>query len=312
MTGAILPRGCDTVVPVEQLRIADGEARLLDGPGPAPWRHVHRQAADAQSGDVLLEAGTRLGGTRARDRRLGGTRRALGVARATHRRHSRPAMNSSSRASRSSPTRCGARTPTASPPRSRSRVSRRRPTCTCPTVKDAHHMRRFALRSSAHDVLVLSGGVSAGRFDHVPAVLAALGVREVFHGIAQRPGRPMWFGVGAGGQAVFALPGNPVSVLVCLARYVIPALGRMVGRARPAPAQVGPGAGIRLREARSPVSCRSRSGTISKDGRWRSRGRPAGPATSSRSPARTASSSCRAGRRRIPRGSRFRSIAGRP
>jgi molybdopterin molybdotransferase len=66
-------------------------------------------------------------------------------------------------------------------------------------------------------------------------VLAALGVRQVFHGVAQRPGRPMWFGTGTKGQAVFALPGNPVSVLVCLARYVIPALGRLVGWAAPAP-----------------------------------------------------------------------------
>jgi molybdopterin molybdotransferase len=65
-------------------------------------------------------------------------------------------------------------------------------------------------------------------------VLARLGVRAVFHGIAQRPGRPMWFGTSAAATAVFALPGNPVSVLVCLARYVIPALGLLVGApARP-------------------------------------------------------------------------------
>jgi molybdopterin molybdotransferase len=82
---------------------------------------------------------------------------------------------------------------------------------------------------AAHDALVLSGGVSAGRFDHVPAALAALDVREVFHGIAQRPGRPMWFGTATSGTPVFGLPGNPVSVLVCLARYVIPALRRMSG-----------------------------------------------------------------------------------
>src|SRR5207253_1817586 len=45
-----------------------------------------------------------------------------------------------------------------------------------------------------HDVLVLSGGVSMGRFDYVPQILAALGVQQVFHKIAQRPGLPMWFG----------------------------------------------------------------------------------------------------------------------
>ncbi len=85
---------------------------------------------------------------------------------------------------------------------------------------------------------MLSGGVSAGRFDYVPTVLASLGVRESFHGISQRPGRPLWFGRGTSGTAVFALPGNPVSVLVCLARYVIPALGLLVGQARKAPPRV--------------------------------------------------------------------------
>ncbi len=47
---------------------------------------------------------------------------------------------------------------------------------------------------------------------------------EVFHQVAQRPGMPMWFGIGPGNQAVFGLPGNPVATLVCLVRYVIPAL----------------------------------------------------------------------------------------
>jgi molybdopterin molybdotransferase len=83
-------------------------------------------------------------------------------------------------------------------------------------------------------MLVLSGGVSAGRFDHVPAALASCGVQKLFHQVSQRPGRPMWFGVHGDGPVVFALPGNPVSVLVCLARYVIPALDRLVGApARP-------------------------------------------------------------------------------
>jgi molybdopterin molybdotransferase len=52
----------------------------------------------------------------------------------------------------------------------------------------------------------------------------------VFHTIAQRPGKPMWFGVNDSGKAVFALPGNPVSTLVCLVRYVLPALYCAMGR----------------------------------------------------------------------------------
>ncbi len=75
-------------------------------------------------------------------------------------------------------------------------------------------------------VLVLSGGVSMGKADYVPQVLADLGVQVVFHKISQRPGKPMWFGEGPDGQIVFALPGNPVSALVCCRQYVIPALNK--------------------------------------------------------------------------------------
>jgi molybdopterin molybdotransferase len=87
-------------------------------------------------------------------------------------------------------------------------------------------------------VLILSGGVSMGQRDFVPGVLRELGVERVFHKIAQRPGKPMWFGVGPNGQAVFALPGNPVSVLVCATRYVAPSLLRAMGRVAPAPSRV--------------------------------------------------------------------------
>jgi molybdopterin molybdotransferase len=80
------------------------------------------------------------------------------------------------------------------------------------------------------DVLVLSGGVSMGKADYVPSVLKKLGVEVVFHKISQRPGKPMWFGMGKGGKAVFALPGNPVSALVCCRQYVIPALHHASGR----------------------------------------------------------------------------------
>jgi molybdopterin molybdotransferase len=74
-----------------------------------------------------------------------------------------------------------------------------------------------------------------GKADFVPTVLARLGVEQVFHKVSQRPGKPMWFGSGPRGQAVFALPGNPVSTLVCCRRYVLPALGRMAGLPAPPP-----------------------------------------------------------------------------
>ena len=74
-----------------------------------------------------------------------------------------------------------------------------------------------------------------GRFDLVPQVLGELGVRTIFHKVAQRPGKPLWFGVAPSGAAVFGLPGNPVSTLVCLTRYVLPALRGSLGQS-PQPA----------------------------------------------------------------------------
>jgi len=89
---------------------------------------------------------------------------------------------------------------------------------------------RLRFHLETHDVLVLSGGVSMGRFDLVPAVLEELGVHAIFHKVAQRPGKPLWFGVGPSGTAVFGLPGNPVSTLVCLTRYVLPSLNASLGQ----------------------------------------------------------------------------------
>jgi molybdopterin molybdotransferase len=98
---------------------------------------------------------------------------------------------------------------------------------------------RLTAHLDTHDVLVLTGGVSMGRYDHVPNTLRHLGVEEVFHRVAQRPGKPMWFGVAAKGQAVFGLPGNPVSALVCLVRYVVPGLLAAIG-AQPLPVEAVP------------------------------------------------------------------------
>ena len=78
---------------------------------------------------------------------------------------------------------------------------------------------RLARHLEKSDALILSGGVSMGRFDYVPRVLQELGIETVFHTVSQRPGKPFWFGVGRG-KTVYALPGNPVSTLICLVRYV--------------------------------------------------------------------------------------------
>ena len=74
---------------------------------------------------------------------------------------------------------------------------------------------------SNHDILLLSGGVSAGKKDFVPEILTNLGVNKLFHKVAQKPGKPFWFGKSEEGKTVFALPGNPVSTFLCFCKYFL-------------------------------------------------------------------------------------------
>ena len=78
-----------------------------------------------------------------------------------------------------------------------------------------------------HDVLLLSGGVSKGKFDFIPDALEALGVQKVFHRIAQRPGKPFWFGIlEKQKKVVFSFPGNPVSTFANYHVYFLPWLAK--------------------------------------------------------------------------------------
>jgi molybdopterin molybdotransferase len=79
-----------------------------------------------------------------------------------------------------------------------------------------------------YEVLLLSGGVSAGKFDYLPQALEAAGVEKLFYKVAQKPGKPFWFGK-VSGAVVFAFPGNPVSTFLCLHRYMIPWLKASLG-----------------------------------------------------------------------------------
>jgi molybdopterin molybdotransferase len=78
------------------------------------------------------------------------------------------------------------------------------------------------------DVLLLSGGVSAGKADLVPGVLQQLGVTAHFHKVRMKPGKPVFFGT-RGQTLVFGLPGNPVSSLACFELFVRPTLRRLLG-----------------------------------------------------------------------------------
>ena len=88
------------------------------------------------------------------------------------------------------------------------------------------------------DIVVVSGGVSMGKYDLVPGVLDRLEVEEIFHRIACKPGKPVWFGR-HGDTLVFGAPGNPLSTAVAFHLYVRPAIARMTGRDPREPRYVG-------------------------------------------------------------------------
>jgi molybdopterin molybdotransferase len=95
-------------------------------------------------------------------------------------------------------------------------------------------LRSFIQKGLQADVLILSGGVSAGKLDLVPGVLEELGVKARFHKVLMKPGKPVFFG-SRGSTLVFGLPGNPVSSLVCFELFVRPALRRLQNHAEPLP-----------------------------------------------------------------------------
>lgn len=79
------------------------------------------------------------------------------------------------------------------------------------------------------DVIIMSGGVSMGKFDFVYRALEEMAVEKLLHKVRQRPGKPFWFGKHETGALIFALPGNPVSAFLCLTRYCIPWLKTCLG-----------------------------------------------------------------------------------
>jgi molybdopterin molybdotransferase len=235
MTGAILPPGSDCVVPVEQLEVTDGYASLNTTVVNSPYHNVDRRGCDSRQGTLLLEAGTLL---RAPEIAVAAS---AGMARV--RVSSQPAIMIVS---------TGDELIEPGDPIADYQVRTRG----FGRVGDDHvpddevlMRERLALHLTTHEVVVLSGGVSMGKFDLVPKVLQQLGVQQVFHKIAQRPGRPMWFGIGPQGQAVFGLPGNPVSTLVCLVRYVIPAIAEAMGTKRSLPERLALSAPVTFQPA---------------------------------------------------------------
>ena len=224
MTGAVCSFGCDTVVPYEHIRM-EGDTAHIDTLPVAKGKNIHMQGSDKKAGALLVAAGSIVTPAEI------GIAASIGKSRLSVQRLPRILICSTGDELIDI-----SETPLPHQIR-RSNVHALQALIKSVGIEadsihlvDEKNIMLEALEEALnnYDVLILSGGVSKGKFDLIPEVLNALGVETIFHTIAQRPGKPMWFGTSQK-TVVFALPGNPVSTLACAARYVLPWLKAQMG-----------------------------------------------------------------------------------
>jgi molybdopterin molybdotransferase len=224
MTGAVCSSGCDTVVPYEHIRIENGIAYIDQLPG-AKGKNIHLKGSDKKRGEVLVPEGKRIGPAE-----IG---IASSVGKETLRVLRKPRVLICSTGDELVDIH---ETPLAYQIRRSNVYALMASLQSLGIEADNVHLpdekeqleRALEEALKSYDAILLSGGVSKGKFDLLPDVLRQLGIETIFHGIAQRPGKPMWFGYSET-CTVFALPGNPVSTLTCAARYVLPWFKKQLG-----------------------------------------------------------------------------------
>jgi len=228
-TGAVVPEGSDSVVPVEYVVQYDNRIEVAEA--PVAGDHVRPRGGDTAAGATVVDAGVRLGPAQV------GALAAAGIAGVRCTRRPRVAIL----ATGSELVAPGAELAAGQIYESnRVMLAAALAACgadidTLPVVADDESAHRAALeRGLTADVLVTTGGVSVGPHDLVRAIVRDLGVEEVFWRVAIKPGKPVSFGV-RGPTLVFGLPGNPVSSLVGCELLVKPALRALEGEHDPLP-----------------------------------------------------------------------------
>jgi molybdopterin molybdotransferase len=225
MTGAALPESVDTVIRYEDIEIKDGKAALLIT-NIKKGQNLHLKGADKKQGEIILTAGqlitpavislvASVGETELRVKRLprvvilsSGDE----LVEVTAKPSAYQIRRSNSYMLQAILVQQGLKGAIRHLPDDPEIIK-----------------QELGLCLQNYDVILLSGGISMGKFDHIPQALKELQVTQVFHKVQQRPGKPFWFGKHDNGVVVFAFPGNPVASFMCTQRYFIPWLNASLG-----------------------------------------------------------------------------------
>jgi molybdopterin molybdotransferase len=225
MTGAALSTAADTVIPYEHLNISEGIAHLVQAP-LEPGRNIHRQGKDRRRGEVVMSAGRIIGAPEI------SMAASVGKSDLQVRKLPRTVILSSGDELVDV-----SDTPLPYQIRRSNNYAMQAVLRTYGIDAAMLHLpdqpelirQEIARCLQAFDLVILSGGISMGKFDYIPQALLDSGVQMHFDKVRQRPGKPFQFGTFGERGVVFALPGNPVSTFLCLHRYVLPWLERSLG-----------------------------------------------------------------------------------
>jgi molybdopterin molybdotransferase len=222
MTGAILPKGADCIIPYENITIESGIA-TIDTSDLIAGNNIHKKGSDYSSGKVLVPSGTKVNSPISAIIASQGEKLV--------KVYTLPKIAILS---------------TGSELVELGKEVQEHQIYMSNTYAIEQELRNYGVTNIArvhisddkeqtdkiikelisnNDILIITGGVSRGKFDFIPQSLNDLGVEKIFHKVKQKPGKPMWYGIKKEKQ-VFALPGNPVSCLVCLRKYVLPSLDK--------------------------------------------------------------------------------------
>ena len=225
MTGAVVPENADTVVMYEHITLVNGEVVINEN--VIRGQNIHYKGSDKKQGSIVITKGTKISPAE------------IGVM---------ASVGSSQVMVKANPKICTIATgnelvdidvlPEPHQIRKSNMLTIEAALATVEIQATSLHIVddketiRHGLKKALieNDVLLLSGGVSMGKFDFIPEVMEELGVEKVFHKVAQRPGKPFWFGIhNESNTVIFSFPGNPVSTFANYHLYFLPWLHKSWG-----------------------------------------------------------------------------------